>query len=225
MILSMFGLKLPPCIAISLKLINLVLTSSRVFPNIASSLFFVVNIRLFVDTFEISNTQCSILSYCKIYGIIWKKYEVMYMLSYCDKCGNTTTAPESSLSQKKCYCCGGSQFKPVPSEYIDDYYYFRFKSKDIEKKFFDEVVKKSPNLDPYLFEHRDEIINSKNERASAAATAGRAISKNQIKCPTCGSTNTNKISGTERAVSVMGLGLFSKKINKSFKCKNCGYTW
>lgn len=45
------------------------------------------------------------------------------------------------------------------------------------------------------------------------------------KCPTCGSTNIKRISGTERAASVFGLGLFSKKINKSFKCENCGYTW
>ena len=45
------------------------------------------------------------------------------------------------------------------------------------------------------------------------------------KCPTCGSTNIRKISTGERMVSVGMLGLFSKKINKSFKCNKCGYTW
>lgn len=45
------------------------------------------------------------------------------------------------------------------------------------------------------------------------------------KCPTCQSTNIQKINGLERGVSVAAWGLFSKKINKSFKCKNCGYTW
>ena len=44
-------------------------------------------------------------------------------------------------------------------------------------------------------------------------------------CPICNSTNIHKIPGTERAVSVIGLGLFSKKINKSFKCNNCGGTF
>ena len=44
-------------------------------------------------------------------------------------------------------------------------------------------------------------------------------------CPHCQSTNIAKISGTERAASIIGLGIFSKKINKSFKCKDCGYTW
>lgn len=45
------------------------------------------------------------------------------------------------------------------------------------------------------------------------------------KCPTCGSVNIKKISTTERVGSVAMFGLFSKKINKSFKCNDCGYTW
>lgn len=45
------------------------------------------------------------------------------------------------------------------------------------------------------------------------------------KCPTCGSTNIRTIGELERGVSVLSAGLFSKKINKSFKCNNCGYTW
>lgn len=44
-------------------------------------------------------------------------------------------------------------------------------------------------------------------------------------CPTCGSTNVKKLDGIDRAVSVGLFGLASNKINKSFKCKNCGYTW
>ena len=45
------------------------------------------------------------------------------------------------------------------------------------------------------------------------------------KCPTCQSTNTQKIGTGERVVSVAMMGIFSKKINKSFKCNSCGYTW
>lgn len=48
---------------------------------------------------------------------------------------------------------------------------------------------------------------------------------NVPKCPTCGSTNIRKIGTGERAVSILGLGLFSKKINKTWKCNNCGHTW
>lgn len=48
---------------------------------------------------------------------------------------------------------------------------------------------------------------------------------NQPHCPTCGSTNIQKLDVIDRAVSVGMFGLASNKINKSFKCKNCGHTW
>ena len=45
------------------------------------------------------------------------------------------------------------------------------------------------------------------------------------RCPHCHSTNIKSISGLNRGVSIAMWGIFSKKINKSFECKNCGYTW
>lgn len=45
------------------------------------------------------------------------------------------------------------------------------------------------------------------------------------RCPTCGSTNVSKIDAIDRAVSIGTLGVLSNKINKSFKCKDCGCTW
>ena len=51
-------------------------------------------------------------------------------------------------------------------------------------------------------------------------------SNNHIpKCPTCGSTDLRKINVAERGVSIFTFGLLSKKINKTFECENCGYTW
>lgn len=51
--------------------------------------------------------------------------------------------------------------------------------------------------------------------------------QNAPKCPMCGSVDISPISTGERAMSMIGFGLFSKKINKSFKCNNpkCKYTW
>ena len=43
--------------------------------------------------------------------------------------------------------------------------------------------------------------------------------------PHCHSTDIKPISGLSRGASIAMWGVFSKKINKSFKCKNCGYTW
>lgn len=48
---------------------------------------------------------------------------------------------------------------------------------------------------------------------------------NEPKCPTCGSINIKKMGGIERGASIAAFGIFSKKINKTFKCCNCGYTW
>lgn len=48
---------------------------------------------------------------------------------------------------------------------------------------------------------------------------------NKPKCPTCSSTNVQKIGPGERLASITLFGIFSDKINKTFKCNNCGYTW
>ena len=53
----------------------------------------------------------------------------------------------------------------------------------------------------------------------------RATQVSKPKCPHCQSTNIRKIGTGERVVSVVGLGLLSKKINKTWKCNNCGHTW
>lgn len=72
----------------------------------------------------------------------------------------------------------------------------------------------------------EEVPNEYNgETMDEFKSKQRLIQASKPKCPHCQSTNIAKISGAERAVSVIGLGILSKKINKSFKCKNCGYTW
>ena len=45
------------------------------------------------------------------------------------------------------------------------------------------------------------------------------------KCPTCGSTDLKKISGTAKAAGALTFGLFSKTARSQFQCKNCGYKW
>ncbi len=45
------------------------------------------------------------------------------------------------------------------------------------------------------------------------------------KCPTCGSTNIRKILGTKKAASIIGFGILSNNISKTFECLNCKYKW
>lgn len=48
---------------------------------------------------------------------------------------------------------------------------------------------------------------------------------NRPKCPTCGSTNIEKISATKKVVGGAMFGLFSSDIRNSMHCKNCGAKW
>ena len=48
---------------------------------------------------------------------------------------------------------------------------------------------------------------------------------NVPKCPTCGSTNVNKISGAKKAAGFITVGVFSSNFGKTMECKNCGYKW
>ena len=63
--------------------------------------------------------------------------------------------------------------------------------------------------------------------AGTVLTTEQADRKEQniLKCPTCDSTNIRKMGGVEHGASIAAFGIFSKKINKTFKCGNCGYTW
>lgn len=86
------------------------------------------------------------------------------------------------------------------------------------------------NLLGYVIEfNNNEIPSDYNEALKRMQDRNQAqvqrMVANKPKCPTCNSTNVKPISGSERAVSVIGLGLFSKKIGKSYKCLNCKHTW
>ena len=45
-------------------------------------------------------------------------------------------------------------------------------------------------------------------------------------CPTCGSTNVEKISGANKVGKAALFGIFSVgTLTKTYRCKNCGYKW
>lgn len=146
------------------------------------------------------------------------------MLCYCDKCGNITDRIESELINP-CYCCKKMPLKPIPKKYIDN---FRWRDGDGKEAFIEEIVKTSPNLDQYLFVHKDEMIQSKNDDMNAKMAIGRAFLEEQTrtsKCPSCGSTNVSKIGIVNRMVSIGFAGLASSKIGKTHKCNHCGTIW
>lgn len=53
----------------------------------------------------------------------------------------------------------------------------------------------------------------------------QSIRSSKPKCPTCGSTNIQKINTLKRTSSIIGFGILSKNIGKTYECKKCGYKW
>ena len=152
------------------------------------------------------------------------------MLMYCKKCGRVVQRA------KICDICGSVTYQ-VPTQYLMKDVDFLIDSK-LEDQFIEECVKSSPEFDEYLFNNRDKIkaqkfaeyerdmaIGDAIRQGADVKTAFRNGGQNMPKCPTCGSLNVRHISGGERVASVGFFGIFSKKINKTFKCGNCGYTW
>lgn len=48
---------------------------------------------------------------------------------------------------------------------------------------------------------------------------------NTVKCPTCGSSDVERVSTATKAKDVFFFGLFGNKHNKQFKCNRCDYMW
>ena len=146
------------------------------------------------------------------------------MLCYCKKCGRIILfIIEDKL---ECDCCH-SKVYPVPYEFLVGESKMVI-NKNLKQQFINEYIKTSPEFDQYLFDHRDEILSKQSAEFDAKMTHGKTIleEKSRVpKCPTCQSTNIRKMGGIERGASIYAFGLFSKKINKTFKCQNCGYTW
>ncbi|MCC8014890.1 MAG: hypothetical protein LIO87_06805 [Eubacterium sp.] len=106
--------------------------------------------------------------------------------------------------------------------------YFQMNIAKKKQRFIDEVIKLNPEFDQYFHEHKDEILREKEERQWAAIERGKAILEqrsNVPKCPTCGSTNVEKISLTSKAIGGALFGLFSSNVRNTMHCKNCEYKW
>lgn len=51
------------------------------------------------------------------------------------------------------------------------------------------------------------------------------IQASQPCCPHCHSTNIKAISGTKKVASIIGFGILSNNIGKTYECLNCKYKW
>ena len=126
---------------------------------------------------------------------------------------------------KKCYRCGAELIK---SEIIVD-----GNGPEVE-----DLAKQHPMFNQTLYdtfkrqyeeererEHQEYLQRKELEVLQKQAEIQHHLDRNDPRCPICQSFDVDRISGFDRATSILALGIFSKKINKSFKCNNCGGTF
>ena len=134
---------------------------------------------------------------------------------YCPKCGNVTFI---ETNNEKCNCCN-TNLLPTPYT-MNEYLFGNSIDVNIDKKIFDEYIKGNSQFDEELYRSR---INK--EKLLQQATFDKQRESNTPKCPTCGSTNVEKISTTKKAIGFVAVGVFSSNFGKTMHCKNCGYKW
>lgn len=177
------------------------------------------------------------MKYCLKCGKIYAESYDEYENKTCRGCGFQLFEDESTTEE---------QFLKMSESEKDDYE-LRIYNICKQSEFFDENKYKKRReqmhswYSTFRFDKYEEMTGKKaytkenelyhdmkaRERIDKAMAkyAGTTNNNNQVKCPFCQSNNVRKIGTGERAVSVLGFGLLSKKINKSFKCSNCGGTF
>lgn len=101
----------------------------------------------------------------------------------------------------------------------------REKSDKLHRQLCEKYVINSPVFDKDLYEARLQEEQAERDKMDAYHQAARRAEANKPKCPTCGSTNVEKISTTSKVVGGALFGLFSSNVRNTMRCINCGYKW
>lgn len=133
----------------------------------------------------------------------------------CPKCGRFS---EGSLYYLKCDYCGSTM---AQTDLTMDEWISVLMKKDAFS-FVEDMANKYGNN-----QFSEEMFNARmGHNHSNSHTGGQKKEETNVpKCPTCGSTKIRKISGTKRAASILGFGILSNNIGKTYECLNCKYKW
>lgn len=153
-------------------------------------------------------------------------------LWYCEICGHSFILPFDICEKCKNYV------EPKRAEHSFGYYYEKsiemYGEKNVNKALIELEVSKNPNFNPNTTEHnaateyelratRREMERMRQDREEEERK--RQAEANIPRCPTCGSTDLEKISDLKKATHWLAFGLLSKTARSQFRCKKCGYKW
>ena len=139
-----------------------------------------------------------------------------HKIRYCKKCGHI------EMWQKELYpVCQYCNYELTDTEYILQDVLERGGIKpEIRKAIFEKYIKNSSTYSEEAVKDRENKEGRERINLPSSYTP-----KNTPKCPTCGSTNIEKISATKKAVGFVAVGIFSSNFGKTMHCKQCGYKW
>jgi len=104
---------------------------------------------------------------------------------------------------------------------VDDFFLID-EATDSNRQILDEMIELH-NKD--ILEYQLKLNQFRLQKEEADRIFRKRLEDARPHCPNCHSKNIKSISALNRGASIAMWGIFSKKINKSFECKSCGYTW
>ncbi len=128
----------------------------------------------------------------------------------CTKCDYRITISGSQNIPTKCKICGAelvlyNQFSVNPNNGLK------------------AINKLEDNKKERAIQDAERAKKKQEEQRMQEYLQQRSHQPNTPHCPTCGSTNVQKISGMKRWLSVGLFGLASSDVGKTMVCKKCGY--
>lgn len=139
-------------------------------------------------------------------------------ISICSQCNSRYMyKPGSIPTRSVCGSCGAKLLHTNLT--AEEHYLIQHISKDHDFMMAMIDLKKND-----IIEYQTKIAQYK-QIAKADGCYTSPSEKNKPKCPNCKSTNIKPISNTKRAASIIGFGILSKNIGKTYECLNCKYKW
>ena len=132
------------------------------------------------------------------------------MKKYCKKCGFVDGEGDIDI----CPICKSTDW--------EDADLITIKEISTDKDFLEAMIELKKN-DPIEYQLKMSQFKA-NLKQQEQVQESRA-EENKPRCPTCGSTNIEKISLGKKAVGGALFGIFSSNVRKSMHCKSCGYKW
>ena len=97
---------------------------------------------------------------------------------------------------------------------------------NMARKNLEERLMKEANITSFSQEAYNERFKKlKEENTGQSSSTQSTKPSNPIKCPNCQSTYIKKIGTGKRVASIIGFGILSSNIGKTYECLDCKYKW